>query len=244
MFARTIDHVWRENLEAMHHAWERVTSSHRAHAKADGETGSGGLSLQNHLHRKILGVALVALAVLALTYSAASALVSGAASSSSARNDYAMVLQAASANYRRARAECLAQSPDRRDVCIAEAHAAETRIRNVALLAPRKQLAALRSQTADMQDGTEAHDSIVIEPACNVVVRGSASVCEIQVKGSLLDAQNNFVGARPKQARIDIKRDTSNVAARDTSITLAQWLQSGRGERDHYFTNVATIVSP
>ena len=244
MFARTIDHVCRENLDAMHMTWGRLAASRRSSANGCDATGSGEPPLQNHLQRKMLGGVIAALAVLALTYSAASALVSGAASSSSARNDYAMVLQAASANYRRARVECLAQSPDRRDVCIAEAHVVETRIRNVALLAPRKQLAALRQQTGDIQDGAEAHDSIVIEPACNVVVRGGGSVCEIQVKGSLLDAQNNFVGARPRQARIDIKRDPSNVAAPDTSITLAQGLQSDRGERDHYFTNVATMVSP
>ena len=232
MFARTMDGIWREHLQAVSDAFERFV-----HPVQSGRMVAGrGARLHSRLHRRLVAGVLTALAVLALTYSAASALVSGAADSGSARGDFAMALQAASANYRKARAECLALPVERRDACIAEAHADEARARSTAFGAPRKVLASLRAQNADMLTDAARHDSIVIEPACNVVLRGNAGVCEIQIGGSTLDAQSGAADWRLIQTR---------ARARETAkpMSLAQWLTGGARERDHYFTNVA-VVSP
>ncbi|MBK7471527.1 MAG: hypothetical protein IPI73_13815 [Betaproteobacteria bacterium] len=107
-----------------------------------------------------------------------------------------MVLQQAAANYRQARAVCQSIGASARESCIADAHAEESRARAVATLAPRSQLAALRLQTEAAIDAGD-RDSIVIEPACNVVTRGQVSTCEIQVRSGAAEAPSGAETSRP-----------------------------------------------
>ena len=205
MFARVLDGVWKENVEATQRAWQRLKTARSTAANTAMSATAGGTSnrytpeppkLQTRLHRRIIGGATAAIAVLALTYSAASALVSGATGSSAARSDYATVISAASAEYRRARAECLALPFERRDSCVADAHTNESKLRTAATSAPRQQLSQMRQKSDQMLLAAQGLDNIVLEPACNVVARGNASVCEIQVKGSTAEGPEALASAR------------------------------------------------
>ena len=256
MFAQVLNGVWEENVEATKRAWARLKTarSNETSNDAPDRNAQQPPGLHRHLHRKVIGGVTAAIAVLALTYSAASALVTGAAGSSAARSDYATVMQAASAEYRRARAECLALPFERRDPCIAEAHANESKMRAAATTAPRKQLSQMRQKSDQLLLAAQGLDNIVIEPACNVVARGSASVCEIQVKGSTVEgpealaalsttrtataaiAAPSVAGAPSVAVAVRSVRDTRPVTTHLVSV-------SGSG-RSHYLANVAGLVSP
>ena len=248
MFARVFTGVWQENVDATQHAWQRLKAVASAGASVAGPSIAGHSSDQARLHkrwqRKLLGGATAAIAVLALTYSAATAFVTGAAGSSAARSDYLAVLQAASAEYRRARAECLALAFERRDPCIAEAHATEGKMRAAATTAPRKQLSQMRQTSDQLLLAARGLDSIVIEPACNVVARGNANVCDIQVRGSTVEGPEPL--ASPRTVAVAAVALVPAVArgvlhGRPSNAHLVS--VSGR-ERSHYFGNVAGLVSP
>lgn len=207
MYAALIEQRWHQfRLSA-----DGIRSTFMA-AHAGGGAGSGiraGLvALADHARRsgvgrQIVTVVLITSAILVTTYVAAAALVHGAASHSQTRAQRLMVLQQASVNYRQARATCERIGMVGKDACIAQAHADETRTRAMASLAPQSALAALRSRTDAGIDAAE-HDSIVIEPACNVVMRGQLSLCEIQVKS----------GARVKMAAAATNRRPVHARAR------------------------------
>ena len=240
MIARVIDGVWRENLESARRLWARATRSEgRAENSLQQLSPRERGATAKRLHRKIVGGTVAVIGVLALTYSAASALVSGAANSGAARSDYMTVLQAASAQYRLARAECLERPFDRRDACVAEAHADEAKMRNAASSAPRKQLSQLRHKSDQLLLAAAGQDSIVIEPACNVVARGSASVCEIQVRGTTPDGPDLASMRRP-QADISAQP----VASTSRHASLSRWFSGPVPEREHYFANVAAVIAP
>ena len=255
MFAQVLNGVWEENVEATKRAWGRLktarskeTSNAAPDRKAQERPGP-----HRQLHRKVIGGVTAAIAVLALTYSAASALVTGAASSSAARSDYATVMQAASAEYRRARAECLALPFERRDPCIAEAHVNESKMRAAAATAPRKQLSQMRQKSDQLLLAAQGLDNIVIEPACNVVARGSASVCEIQVKGSTIEGPEALAVSTTRTATASARAPSVAVAAsvggvarsvRDTRPVTAHLVSVSGSGRSHYFANVAGLVAP
>ena len=250
MLARVFDGVWKENVAAAQRALDRLGRRARRHDEDPAGTRSGPRGeprrhmnesprregLHRRLHRRIVGGLTAALAVLALTYSAASALVNGATGSSDARTDYAMVMQAASAEYRRARAECLALPFERRDSCIAEAHANEARMRNAATTAPRTQLSQLRKKSDQLLLAAQGRDSVVLEPACNVVARGSANVCEIQVKGrSTPEGPEALATSKAAAGALQVSADNR---------ATMQWLSGRNRDRDFYFANVAAVIAP
>lgn len=203
MIAKVIDGVWRENLESARRVWGRITLREKdGVATADStmqqwSTRSPRTS-DKPFYRKLVGGTVAVIGVLALTYSAASALVDDAAHSGAARGDYLTVLQAASAQYRLARAGCLALPFERRDSCIAGAHADEAKLRTAASSAPRKLLSQLRHKSTNSMLAAVAGDSIVIEPACNIVAGGNVSVCEIQIRGATPDSPDlaSVIGSR------------------------------------------------
>lgn len=187
MHAQMFEQQWRSFRIAGAKLRERYAAAH-ADANRGSRVAAGLRSLGEHayrsgLHCQTLAGMLIASAVLGTTYLAAATLVDGAASQSQTRATRAMVLQQVAANYRQARAQCQMFGATGRESCIAEAHAEESRARAVAALAPRSQLAELRSQTDAAIDAGD-NDSIVIEPACNVVTRGQVSTCEIQVRSA------------------------------------------------------------
>ena len=218
MYAESINTKWREVRTAAHSAWHRATGAHdRTHR--DETQSSGAVAVPGHhsVMPRITGGVLIALGIVGLTYAGAATLVSGAASHSNARNAYAMALQQASADYRRARGECIRGSIAARDACIADAHAAEDRARAVAALSPPSYFVSLRSRTDAAIDAGD-RDGIVIEPACMVVSRGQAGVCEIQVNSTVL--------AQPKldhtttQAQADSKSTDSRQIVKTRNSTL------------------------
>lgn len=187
MYAEVLEGKWRHHQIAAHALWGKLTVV-RSGVAAGGRVQTGlrsyaAYACQRSIIPKVLGGLLITMAVLAITYAAAATLVNGAASHTSARTNHAMALQRAATNYRQASAQCQRLAANGRGVCLAEAHAEEDRARAVASLAPRSHVAALRSQTEAAIDAGD-RDSIVIEPACNVVARGQASLCEIQVKSN------------------------------------------------------------
>jgi hypothetical protein len=128
---------------------------------------------------------LVLMAVVMLTFVAASALVKSFAGKNPTRLTVAMVEQQASSDYRKARVRCQQLAAAARDSCIAEAHAAEQRARAVMTVTQRDYMTTLRSQTDAAIDAGD-RDAIIVEPACNVVARGQGSLCEIQSKPNLV----------------------------------------------------------
>jgi hypothetical protein len=131
---------------------------------------------------------LVLMAVVMLTFVAASALVKSSAGKNPTRLTVAMVEQQASSDYRKARVRCQQLAAAARDSCIAEAHAAEERARAVAMMSgsqKRGYVSQLRAQTDAAIDAGD-RDAIIVEPACNVVARGQGSLCEIQSKPNLV----------------------------------------------------------
>ncbi len=200
MYAEMVEGKWRQFQVAVHAGWDKVTGVHSG-VDAGSRARAGRRSYAAYAYRssimpKILGGLLITMAILAITYSAAATLVNDAASNTHARTNQAIVLQQAAANYRRARAQCQRLPANRKDACIAEAHAEEGRGRAVASLAPRGYAAAPRSQTEGAIDAGNRH-SIVIEPACNVVARGETSLCEIQVKFNSVNALAEAGTERP-----------------------------------------------
>jgi hypothetical protein len=197
MYAETVEGKWQQYQGVAHALWDPAAGTRSgvdAGSPVQFRTGSLAETVrQSRIIPKILGGLLILTVILAATYLAAATLVEGAASHSQTRAQRSMVLQQAAANYRLARAQCQSVSADNRGACITEAHAEEDRARAVAPLAPRNQVAALRFQTDAAIDAGD-HDSIVVEPACNVVARGQASVCEIQVKSN---TANLFAAAVP-----------------------------------------------
>lgn len=191
MNAGLVDGKWRQYLIAANALWGKVTGGRSGVDAASriqaGISSYAACACQSSFVSRILVGLLIVMAILAVTYAAALALVSGAASHTHARTNHAMALQQAAAKYRLARGQCLQLQANGRDACIAEAHAEEDRARVAASKAPRGYLAAIRSQTDAAIDAGD-RDSIVIEPACNVVSRGQASVCEIQVNSSSANA--------------------------------------------------------
>jgi hypothetical protein len=240
MYAEMVEGEWRQFQVAAHALWGKVTG---VHSGADaGRRGQAGPRLytayayQSSIMPKILVGLLITMAILAITYSAAATLVNDAAANTHARTNHAIVLQQAAANYRRARAQCQRLPADSKDACIAEAHAEEGRARAVASLAPRSYAVALRSQT-DAAIDARGRDSIVIEPACNVVARGQASLCEIQVRFSSANALAEAGTERPLiLARANLKAGESRP--------FVQSRANGEA-RDHeaYQFNVA-VASP
>ncbi|MBK8738907.1 MAG: hypothetical protein IPM02_04855 [Betaproteobacteria bacterium] len=193
MHAKMFEDQWRQFRRAVDDVLERYTAAH-AGAVAGSRVRAGLRSLAEQacrrgLHRQALAGVMITSAILGATYIAAATLVDGAASHSQARAARSMVLQLAAANYRQARAECQLVDGAGRESCIAEAHAEESRARAMATLAPHSQLAALRLRTDAAIDAGD-NDSIVIEPACNVVMRGQVSTCEIQVRSGAAVSQS------------------------------------------------------
>ena len=203
MIAKVIEGVWRENIESAGRMWGRITRREQEGVALTSSTSQlrstrSTRASDKPFYRKCVGGTVAVIGVLALTYSAASALVDDAAHSGAARGDYVTVLQAASAQYRLSRAGCLALPFDRRDPCIADAHSDEAKLRNAASSAPRKLLSQLRHKSTNLLLAVAAQDSIVIEPACNIVARGSANVCEIQIRGAPPDSPDlaSVIGIR------------------------------------------------
>ena len=195
---------------------------------------------------KVMGALMIGFGILALTYGAAATLASGAASHTTARGQYLAALQQASAEYRRARADCLRLPFAGRDACIADAHATEDRARAIAALSPPSFLASLRSRTNHAIDAGD-HDSIVIEPACSVVSRGQAGVCEIQVSGNT-PAQSK-ADIPMDQVRADLKSsDAPMVKARTSTLpgmhrNLMELRTDANTRRDGgYLFNVAAVT--
>ena len=264
MFARVLTGVWRENVEATQSAWQRLFSARSNESSIPGDSSHQHspepAKPHTRTHRKVIGGATAAIAVLALTYSAASALVSGATGSSAARSDYVTVMQAAAAEYRRARTDCLALPFERRDPCVADAHSNESKLRSAATSAPRKQLSEMRQKSDQVLLAAQRLDSAVLEPACNVVARGSASVCDIQVKGSRVEGPEALASTRNVPAAMLPPAPVAAVSIvpiaavsivpavargeRNARQPSAQWVPVSGRERSHYFANVAGLVSP
>jgi len=134
---------------------------------------------------RLLAGLMAASAIVMLTFVAATAIVHNFSSKTVTRLTYAKVEQIAAAEYRKARAKCQQLSAGARDACVAEAHAAEERSRAVLAMTRNDYIKALRAQTDAAIDAGD-RDAIVVEPACNVVARGTGSLCEIQVKPNQL----------------------------------------------------------
>jgi len=127
-------------------------------------------------------------AVLMLTFVGAATLVKAFTGKNPTRLTLAMAEQHASSEYRKARVRCQLLSAAAREACIAEAHAAEERARAVALVGgsqKRSYVSQLRAQTDAAIDAGD-RDSIIVEPACNIVARGQGSLCEIQHKPNVM----------------------------------------------------------
>jgi hypothetical protein len=164
-------------------AWLGEFTAHRS-GRAGGYRTPSSNALANLL-RGIMpwlaaGLAVMA-AILLLTYATATRLVDDAASTVRVRANRAIAVQQVAVEYRKARARCQRLPVGAKETCIVEAHAAEDRARTVANLTPDSYLVSLRASTVAAIDAGD-HDSIVVEPACNIVMRGNASLCEIQVK--------------------------------------------------------------
>lgn len=178
-----------------------VSSTATASGVAEGRMQGVVCRCMDYVYRRrflslIAGVALVFTAVLVFTYSAAATLVNDAAPNSFARTSYALAGKQAAANYRKARLECQRLPASAWSACISEAHAEENLARAVISPASRSYLASLRIRTDAGIDAGD-RDAIIIEPACSVVTRGHASVCEIQVRNpgnALADATANQGG--------------------------------------------------
>jgi len=177
---------WHE-MQAMTAGWTNGNpGSWKASRERTADDGYGaptsGMALRPHSQRTVMprlfsGLLLIS-GILMLTYVAASALVNGFAPRDK-RMTYAMVEQQAAADYRKARVRCQALASSAREACIAEAHAAEARSRAVADIGFRDYKASLKAQTDAFIDAGDK-DSIIVEPACNIVARGQGSLCEIQ----------------------------------------------------------------
>ena len=219
MYAESINSKWRELQTAAHSTWQKATGVHDARNSDAAQVAYGSLAapdLRSNFMPRITGGLLMLVAIVALTYAGAATLVSGAASHSNARNDHALALQRASADYRRARAECMRGAVAGRDACIADAHAAEDRARAVAALSPSSYFVSLRSRTDAAIDAGD-RDGIVIEPACMVVSRGQAGVCEIQGGGNALAQSKSDQSVT--QAQADIKSTaTQPIVKTRTSV--------------------------
>lgn len=192
MYAAMIEGKWWHYLSAAHASWGKPIGG-RSSVVAAGRMQARMRSYAAHawprrIIPRMLGGLLITMAILAILYSVAVALVNGAVWHSSARTNHGTASQHAAAIYRHARAQCQRVPATRMDACIAEAHAEESRARVVASLpVPRGHIAALRSQTDAAIDAGD-RDHIIIEPACNVVSRGQAGICEIQVKANSTSA--------------------------------------------------------
>lgn len=149
-------------------------------AQDDSRTAIAGPTRESIAPRLLAGL-MAASAIVMLTFVAATAIVHNFSSKTVTRLTYAKVEQIAAAEYRMARAKCQQLSAGARDACVAEAHAAEERSRAVAAMSRNDYIKALRAQTDAAIDAGD-RDAIVVEPACNVVARGTGSLCEIQVK--------------------------------------------------------------
>lgn len=221
MYAESINSKWRELQTAAHTTWQKAIGVQDARNGDDAQRFSyGSLPVSvshSNLMPRITGGLLMISAIVALTYAGAATLVSGAASHSNARNDHAMALQRASADYRRARAECMRVAVAGRDACIADAHAAEDRARAVAALSPPSYFVSVRSRTDAAIDAGD-RDGIVIEPACMVVSRGQAGVCEIQVGGNALAQSKSDQSVT--QAQADIKSTDSQPIVKTRASVL------------------------
>ena len=247
----SINAKWPNLRHSAHSTWQRaggVNGSDSGHHDTTPLLHAG--SSVAHTHRgltpKVMGGLMIVFAILALTYGAAATLASGAASHTNARPQHLTALQQASAEYRRARAECLRLVVAARDGCIADAHAAEDRARAVAALSPPSFLVSLRSRTDAAIDAAD-RDGIVIEPACSVVSRGQAGVCEIQINSG-----NALAQAKPEQpadpARVEIKTgDAPIVKARAQALPGANGLLQLRTDadtrrHDAYLFSVAAVT--
>ena len=219
MHAQMFEDQLRQFRSAVEDVRERYMAAYSG-AGAGSRVRAGLRSLADHacrsnLHRQVLAGVLITSAILGATYLAAATLVDGAAAHSQTRATRSMVLQQAAANYRQARAQCQLIATAGRDSCIAEAHAEESRARTMATLAPHSQLAALRLRTEAGIDAGD-NDSIVIEPACNVVTRGQVSTCEIQVRSGPADLLSGAGTNRPLglvRARLDSAGTEAAVTA-------------------------------
>ena len=250
MYAESINTKWREVRTAAHSAWQRATGSHdRGNSEETQSLSSGADAVPGHhsVVPRITGGVLIALGIVGLTYAGAATLVSGAASHSNARNAYAMALQQASADYRRARAECMRGAIAARDACIADAHAAEDRARAVAALSPPSYFASLRTRTDAAIDAGD-RDDIVIEPACMVVSRGQAGVCEIQVNGTVLAQPklNHTItqaqsGSKSTDSRQIVKTQTSTLPGLSRDMFQIRTDANPR-RNEAYFFSVASAT--
>jgi hypothetical protein len=159
-----------------------------AAANRDGNARDIAVAQPDSMLPRLFAGLLVLTAVLMLTFVAAAALVKGFAGKNPTRLTLAMAEQHASTEYRKARVRCQQLSAAARDACIAEAHAAEERARAVMLMGgskARSYVSQLRAQTEAAIDAGD-RDSIIVEPACNVVARGQGSLCEIQAKPNVV----------------------------------------------------------
>ena len=188
-------------LKARWNAWvstvEGWLNGNQRHAFYNGErraqdqgTGAAGARTaaappRESIAPRLLAGLMAVSAVVMLTFVAATAIVHNFSSKTVTRLTYAKVEQVAAAEYRKARAKCQQLSAGARDACIAEAHAAEERSRAVAAMTRNDYMKMLRAQTDAAIDAGD-RDAIVVEPACNVVARGTGSLCEIQVKPNQL----------------------------------------------------------
>ena len=231
MHAEAIGRKVAEYQSVAHALWERIAGM-RAAAGTRGivprglGSGVNAVSWSRFLPRT-LGSLFIASTVLAITYSIAATLVNGATRDGYARANHTVALQLAATNYRLARAECQRVSEYDRSACISEAHAAEDRARAVARLAPQSLASDIRSRTVAAMDAGE-RDSIIIEPACSVVSRGQASVCEIQVKSSAAGAPGEARVERRAMPR-DEKGERNNFRAMVQTPTTEKRTQATNG---------------
>ena len=144
------------------------------------DAGYFALSSSRVIMLRLLAGLLIISAILLLIHAAAARVVEGAASTVHRRATLAIAVQHVAADYRKARAKCQRLPTGAKESCIVDAHVSEDRARTAAALTPESYLASLRAETAAAIDAGD-NDTIVVEPACNIVSRGTASVCEIQI---------------------------------------------------------------
>lgn len=128
---------------------------------------------------RVLSAMLIFSALLAVTLGIAANLARVAAATVAARTDFTLAERQAAEEYRKARIRCELQSNRDKEVCIVEAHAAESRARTVAQLSQGGYRATRRSRTDAGIDIGDT-DGIVNEPMCEVQLRGQRGVCEMR----------------------------------------------------------------
>jgi hypothetical protein len=251
MHAESVARTMWQYRPAVHSLWAAITGKRSgAGAGSRAQAGIGSRTVHGR-HRSVtptsVAVLLSAMAVLAITYAAAATLVDGAASHTDARANHATALQHAALDYRRARAGCQRLAQDRRSACAVEAHADEDRARAMASLAPASHRSALRSRTDAGIDAGD-RDSIIVEPACSIISRGQASVCEIQVKSN---AGSPPAEASPKrrltnadesiQAGAGLPFVQARASTRDDPIRASMRVRADgeTGQRETYRSNPA-----